>query len=65
MPGALANEALHYWRNAQRFRLASRLATDTSEWADELATVAQYTEHPVIRRDVQRALGANAAVAAK
>jgi hypothetical protein len=41
------------------------LATDTSEWADELAVVEHYTTHPVIRRDVQRALGTDQAVAVK
>ena len=65
MPAPLRDEALCYWRNAKRFRLASRLATDTSEWADELAVMVQYTQNAVIRRDANRALGANSAVAAK
>lgn len=65
MPGALANEALHYWKHVQRFRVASVLAHDKADLADELALMAQYTEHPVIRQDVHRVLGAERAAAAK
>ena len=63
MPGALENEALHYWKHVQRFRLMSGLAVDRSETADELAVLAQYSEHPVIRKDVARVLQPGMAVA--
>jgi hypothetical protein len=56
MPGALANEALHYWKHVQRFRVVSVLAHDRADLADELSLLAQHSEHPVIRRDVVRLL---------
>lgn len=63
MPRALENEALHYWTHVQRFRLTSGLTVDKSETADELAVLAQYSEHPVIRKDVIRVLRSGSAVA--
>jgi hypothetical protein len=39
------------------------LAVDRSETADELAVLAQYSEHPVIRKDVTRVLESGMAVA--
>lgn len=65
MPGALANEALHYWKHVQRFRVVSVLAHDRADLADELSLLAQHSEHPVIRRDVNRVLGTKRAAGAK
>ena len=65
MPGALANEALHYWKHVQRFRVVSVLEHDRGDLVDELSLLAQHTTNPVIRRDVNRVLGADQAAAAK
>ena len=61
----LEAEAQHYWSNAKRLRLTSGLTADRVDATDELAVISQYSEHPVIRRDVARLLGTEQAGAAK
>ncbi len=61
----LEAEARHYWIHAKRLRMTSGLTADSDDATDELAVISQHSEHPVIRRDVARLLGAERADAAK
>lgn len=61
----LEREAWVYWRTAWNFRLKARAGVDAPEETDDLAVIAQHTEHPVIRHDVTRLLVGGAAPAAK
>jgi hypothetical protein len=51
MPSLLAQEAFYYWCTCVNFRLASRVGGDVSETADDLCAIADYTAHPIIRRN--------------
>lgn len=43
----------------------SALTADNDDILDELSVIAQYAEHPVIRRDIARLLDADRASAAE
>lgn len=51
MPSLLAQEAFYYWCTCVNFRLKSRMGADVSEQADDLCAIADYTAHPIIRRN--------------
>lgn len=51
MPSLLAQEAFYYWCTCVNFRLKSRMGADVDEHADDLCAIADYTAHPIMRRN--------------
>lgn len=59
MHNRIEQEARHYWRHVKRLRLTSGLTADSDDDRDELDVIRSMTEHPIIRRDISRALADN------